>query len=105
MKFKASQIAEIVQSDIAQEPKLDEVDLESFLPGVLKKPMSKRFKNSREVGFRWLWIVWDGSYKDGYIVVYDPRKELFGLAIKSESNKYGSFIGFYGSFVESFRSI
>lgn len=52
------------------------------------------------------WIVFD-EYPDnalsGYLIVYDEREELFGLATKTstDNNEVGYLIGLYGSFVDT----
>ena len=38
---------------------------------------------------------------DGYIVVYDPSKNEFGLAVQSRKSGKKVFIGYYGTFIES----
>jgi len=54
-----------------------------------------------------LWVVFDEipESKTGYLVVYDPREQIFGLALKPYSKKLGSVLGFYGNFKETIESM
>jgi hypothetical protein len=52
------------------------------------------------------WIVLDeqpGDLQKGYLVVYDEREDMFGLATKTtvESKDTGYLIGLYGSFIDA----
>ena len=52
------------------------------------------------------WLVLDeqpGDFQKGYLVVYDDREDMFGLATKTtmESEETGYLVGLYGSFIDT----
>jgi hypothetical protein len=56
------------------------------------------------------WLVLDGRPGDlekGYLVVYDEREDMFGLATKTtmESKDTGYLVGLYGSFVDALNNM
>ncbi len=52
-----------------------------------------------------LWLIFDENTesKSGYQVVYDEKTRKFGLAVRDYQKS--TFIGFYGNFVDTFRTI
>lgn len=56
-----------------------------------------------------LWLVYDelpASKKDGYLIVFDPARSQFGLAVKSARPGRGfTFLNYYGSFKDTLESM
>ena len=56
-----------------------------------------------------LWLVYDEvptSKTDGYLIVFDPQKRQFGLAVKSKRpGREYTFLDLYGTFKEALHSM
>jgi hypothetical protein len=79
-----------------------------FERNLLSPPCRKRFKNSffqrdakepfRAIEQLDLWIVGDErpGLEEGYLIVFDEKRDEYGLAVKS-----GVFLGYYGTLAET----
>jgi hypothetical protein len=109
-KFRVERVQQMVEDDFCRCTEFENpwhgIGPDNVLDCFIRPPRSMRFVRMSEVGFVWLWAVFEerpGS-PDGYLIVFDPRRELYGLATKPRGRHHGTFIGFYGSTIgEVFR--
>lgn len=54
-----------------------------------------------------LWIVLDEvpNTDKGYLVVYCPRRQMYGLALKRSSKRRPALVGFYGSLKDTLEGM
>ncbi|HYE73908.1 MAG TPA: hypothetical protein VEF04_11280 [Blastocatellia bacterium] len=112
-RFRIKDIQQRILASIEQDPvvecKWHGLKREELFSHLVNPPRSVRFTRIDSVGFLWLWVVYDEHPLDpshGYLVVYDPRSDRYGLARKPKGRKYGSFLGFSGSTLgEAVRSM
>jgi hypothetical protein len=77
---------------------LERPTLESFDNPTHRPDLSESAENPRKVA---LWLVLEENPvgKDGYSIVYDQDRKLFGLAYR------GTFIGLYGCFLDTLAAM
>lgn len=77
----------------------------------LIKPVKKRFFNALENSIEEHWVVFDenkNSTEQGYLIFYSEIDKEFGLGTKTNLmniEQAGTFIGVYGSFLDTVKSM
>ena len=74
------------------------------------EPLQKKYIDSWTKGIVIKWLVLDESRENknsGYQIVFDDKTLLFGLAVKGGKNSegIGTYIGDYGSFLETLNGM
>jgi len=114
VRFKVKKIEDIIATELAKCLGLSNswhgLTAENLADHLVLPPRSMRFRNAEGmgVGYRWLWVVIDerpGPRQGGYIVVYDPRCDSFGLAFKPIRKRWGTFLGFFGDLRTTLESM
>jgi hypothetical protein len=110
VKFSAKQVSQLVSQELihcAEFSSWHGITAENLEKHRVSPPCSRRFKESFQDGCLWLWVILDElpQSKDGYLIVYDPRRNLFGLATKSDGKSDGTFIGYYGNLRETLEGM
>lgn len=93
-----------------------ENELETIAPSVLEKirsqlvvPRKIECRIADSTHSEAFWLVYDEeptSSVDGYVIVFDPARETFGLAVKSrDPNSKFTFIGLYGTFKQTLEGM
>ena len=104
-KFRVERVQQMVEEDFCRCAQFENpwhgIGPENVLDCFIRPPRSMRFVEMTKVGFVWLLAVFDErpGTADGYLIVFDPRRGLCGLATKPQGRRQGTFIGFYGSTV------
>jgi hypothetical protein len=102
-RFRVERVQRMVEDDFCSHTSFENpwhgIGPEDVLDGFLRPPRSMRFSRLTEVGFVWLWAVFDERPGEpgGYLVVFDPRRGEYGLATKPHGRRYGRFLGFFGT--------
>jgi hypothetical protein len=102
-RFRVERVQRMVEDDFCSHADFENpwhgIEPEDVLDGFLRPPRSMRFIRLTEVGFVWLWAVFDERPGEpgGYLVVFDPRRGEYGLATKPHGRRYGRFLGFFGT--------
>jgi hypothetical protein len=77
----------------------------------LIKPVKKKFFNSIENNIEEHWVVFDEDKNDnrrGYLIFYSENDNSFGIGTKTNLKgieQAGSFVGIYGSFFDTIKSM
>jgi len=101
-KFRVQRIQQMVEEDFCRcadyENPWHGIGPENVLDCFIRPPRSMRFVEMTKVGFVWLWAVFDErpGEPDGFLIVFDPRQSMYGLATKPRGRRHGRFRGFSG---------
>ncbi len=104
--MEASEITKIIESEINGNWSLSNahgVDLKRCLVTPAKRIYEDGFNQSEKLE---LWLVLEEIPEDesGYKIVFDEKSRMFGLST-SGWHEYDSFLGFYGTFLETLESM
>jgi len=97
----AQEVSSIIAGDLAQNPNFFNahgVDVVACLVQPELVEFDDSFNDGKTISL-WLVLKERPNEEDGYLVVYDEMREMFGLAIYG--NDRPVFIGLYGSFTET----
>lgn len=110
MKFKQKVVQERINRDVSDLKEfrswhgLDIGNLQEHLVELRHERFRKGFNDPGYIG---LWVVFDerpGS-EEGYLVVFCPRHDSYGLATKRSGSRWGSFVGFHGDLQKTLESM
>jgi hypothetical protein len=102
-KFRVKRVQQMVEEDFCRCAQFENpchgIGPENVVDSFIRPPRSMRFVEMTRVEFVWMWAVFDErpGTPSGYLIVFDPRRGLYGLATKPHGRRHGTFIGFYGS--------
>ena len=108
-----SEIKKLISIELLEEMCFENLHgiTKSNINDFLVEPVKKRFLNPLENTIDVYWVVFDENKNDpkqGYLIFYSEKDTGFGLATKTTLKKtedIGTFIGVYGSFINTISSM
>ena len=99
--MQAEEITQLIEAEIAGDwtrSNAHGVDLRKCLVEPTRQEFEDSFDPSRKITL-WLVLEEDPETRGGYMIVYGEDEKMFGLAI--HGIKTDTFLGWYGSFIET----
>ncbi len=97
----AEEITQLIEAEIADDwtrSNANGVDLRKCLVEPTRQEFEDSFDPSRKITL-WLVLEEDPETRNGYMIVFGEDEKMFGLAI--QLIKTETFLGLYGSFIET----